>query len=78
MLLASSREGGRGVSGAAALDGVLAMKHVLIMAVAGAGVAGLLTASVSEPAAWALVLAGIAGSGFLGRRRSKKSIEIED
>jgi PEP-CTERM motif len=36
------------------------------------------TSSVSEPAAWALVLAGVAGSGFLGRRRSKKSIEIED
>jgi hypothetical protein len=54
------------------------MKHVLIMAVASVGVAGLLTSSVSEPAAWTLVLAGVAGSGFLGRRQSKKSIEIED
>jgi hypothetical protein len=25
-----------------------------------------------------VVLAGIAGSGFIGRRRTKKSIEIED
>ena len=54
------------------------MKHVLIMAVAGAGVAELLTSSVSDPAAWALVLAGIAGAGFVGRRRSTKSIEIEE
>jgi MYXO-CTERM domain-containing protein len=54
------------------------MKHVLIMAVAGAGMAELLTTSVSDPAAWALVLAGIAGSGFLGRRRPRKSIEVED
>ncbi len=54
------------------------MKHVLIMAVAGAGLAELLTTSVSDPAAWALVLAGIAGSGFLGRRRPTKSFEVED
>jgi MYXO-CTERM domain-containing protein len=44
----------------------------------GRRVAELLTTSVSDPAAWALVLAGIAGSGFLGRRRPKKSMEIED
>jgi MYXO-CTERM domain-containing protein len=54
------------------------MKHVLIIAVASVGVAELLNTSVSEPAAWAVVLAGIAGSGFIGRRRTKKSIEIED
>jgi MYXO-CTERM domain-containing protein len=57
---------------------VLAVKHVLIIAVASVGVAELLNTSVSEPAAWAVVLAGIAGSGFIGRRRTKKSIEIED
>jgi MYXO-CTERM domain-containing protein len=54
------------------------MKHVLIIVVASVGVAELLNTSVSEPAAWAVVLAGIAGSGFIGRRRTKKSIEIED
>ena len=54
------------------------MKHVLIIAVASVGVAELLNTSVSEPAAWAVVRAGIAGSGFIGRRRTKKSIEIED
>jgi MYXO-CTERM domain-containing protein len=54
------------------------MKHVLIIAVASIGVAELLNTSVSEPAAWAVVLAGIAGSGFVGRRRIKKSIGIED
>ena len=58
--------------------GVLAMKHVLIIAAASVGVAELLNTSVFEPAAWAVVLAGIAGSGFIGRRRTKKSIEIED
>ena len=35
------------------------MKHVLIIAVASVGVAELLNTSVSEPAAWAVVLAGI-------------------
>ena len=54
------------------------MKHVLIIAVASVAVAELLNTSVSEPAAWAVVLAGIAGSGFIGRRRTRKSIEIED
>jgi hypothetical protein len=54
------------------------MKHILIVALASAGVAGLLGTTVSEPAAWAVVLAGIAGTGFIGRRRTKKSIEIED
>jgi hypothetical protein len=54
------------------------MKHVLIIAVASVGVAELLNTSASEPAAWAVVLAGIAGSGFIDRRRTKKSIEIED
>jgi len=54
------------------------MKHVLIIIVASVGVAELLNTSVSEPAAWAVVLAGIAGSGFICRRRTKKSIEIED
>ena len=54
------------------------MKHVLIIAVASVGVAEILSASVSQPAAWAVVLAGIAGSGFVGRRRTRKSIEVED
>jgi len=54
------------------------MKHVLIFAVASAGVAELLGAAVREPAAWALVLVGIAGSGFVGRRRSKQAIDTDD
>ncbi len=58
--------------------GVLAMKHVLIIAVASVGVAELLSTAVPEPAAWALVLAGIAGSGFVGRRRTKQSIDVDD
>lgn len=58
------------------------MKHVLIMAgsgiIAGVGMAELFGASASSPAAWALVLAGMAGSGFLGRRRTKPSIDMEE
>ena len=54
------------------------MKHVLIIAVASVGVAEILSTSVSEPAAWAVVLAGIAGSGFVGRRWTKKSIGLDD
>ncbi len=58
------------------------MKHVLIMAgsgiIAGVGIAELFGASASSPAAWAMVLAGVAGSGFLGRRRTKPPIEMED
>jgi hypothetical protein len=54
------------------------MKHVVIMTIAGVGVAELLSTAVPAPAAWAVVLAGIAGSGFLGRRRTKQSIDIDD
>jgi len=54
------------------------MKHVLIIAVASVGVAEILSTSVSEPAAWAVVLAGIAGSGFIGRRRAGKPIGLDD
>ena len=54
------------------------MKHVVIVTVAGVGVAELLSTAVPAPAAWAVVLAGIAGSGFLGRRRAKQSIDIDD
>jgi MYXO-CTERM domain-containing protein len=54
------------------------MKHVLIIAVASVGVAELLNTSVSEPGAWAVGLAGIAGSGLIGRRRPKKSIGMEE
>ena len=75
---ALSQEGGRGVGPPSRWVGVLTMKHVVIIAVASVGVAELLSTSVSEPAAWAVVLAGIAGSGFIGRRRTKKSIELED
>jgi hypothetical protein len=51
------------------------VKQILFIAAATAGVAGLLGASVSGPAAWALVLAGVAGAGLVGRPKSKKSIE---
>ena len=58
------------------------MKHVLVMAstgiIASIGIVGLFGEASPSPAAWALVIAGVAGSGFLGRRRTKPSIEIED
>ena len=54
------------------------MKQILLIAAATAGVAGLLAASVSEPAAWALLLAGVAGAGFVGRPKGKPSIEADD
>jgi hypothetical protein len=54
------------------------MKHVVIMTVASVGVAELLSTAVPEPAAWAVVLAGIAGSGFLGRRKTKQAIDLDD
>jgi hypothetical protein len=54
------------------------MRQVLLMALASAGVAGIVGASVSEPAAFAVVLAGIAGSGFLGRPKTKQSIHSEE
>jgi MYXO-CTERM domain-containing protein len=54
------------------------MTQVLIGAATSVGVAGLLSATVSEPTAWVLALAGIAGAAYLGRRRSKPSIDLED
>jgi len=57
---------------------VLTVKHVLIIVVASAGIAELLSMAVPEPAAWAVVLAGIAGSGFVGRRRTKQAIDTDD
>ena len=51
---------------------------MLFIAAATAGVAGLLGASVSEPAAWALLLVGVAGAGFVGRPKNKPSIETDD
>ena len=51
------------------------MKHVLMMAVAGAGVAEALTTSVSDPAAWVFASRSLvletAGAGQRNHSRSK-------
>ena len=52
------------------------MTRIAVCAVMGAGVAVWFNGSVSDPASWALVLAGVAGGGFLGSR-VKRPIGIE-
>ena len=59
------------------LKGV-SMKLVLAVMAVGAMGAAVFSESGSEPAAWAIVLAGVAGSGFVGRRRTKKAIDTDD
>jgi hypothetical protein len=59
------------------------MKHVLIMATSGiiatTGFVELFGESAaSSPVAWAMVIAGVAGFGFAGRRRPKLSLETEE
>ncbi len=54
------------------------MKLVLAVMAVGAMGAAVFSESGSEPAAWAIVLAGVAGSGFVGRRRTKKAIDTDD
>jgi hypothetical protein len=54
------------------------MKLVLVVMAAGAVGAALIIEQISEPAAWAMLLAGVAGSGFLGRSPGKNRIGIED
>ncbi len=54
------------------------MKLVMVVMAAGVVGAALLVEQVSEPAAWALVLAGVAGSGLFGRRRGNNRIGIEE
>ena len=54
------------------------LTRVFFLAAAAVGAAGLWGASVSEPGAWVLALAGIAGAGFIGRPKSKTALEDED
>jgi hypothetical protein len=44
------------------------MKRIVLLAVAGVGLAAFLNGSVADPASWALVLAVVAGAGFIAGR----------
>ena len=52
------------------------MKQIALFAAFGAGVAAFFNGSVSDPASWALVMAGVAGGGLL-RGRGKTPIGID-
>jgi hypothetical protein len=54
------------------------MKQAVIATVASAAVAGLLSTTIPVSAAFAVALVGLAGSGFLGRRKTKQAIDIDD
>jgi hypothetical protein len=59
------------------------MKDALIMATSGiiatTGIVELFGESAaSSPVAWVMVIAGVAGFGFVGRCRPKPSLEIEE
>jgi uncharacterized membrane protein len=56
----------------------MSMKLILAVMAVGAMGAAVFSESGSEPAAWAIVLAGVAGSSFLGRRRTKQAIDTDD
>ena len=51
------------------------MKLVLAVMAVGAAV---FSESGSEPAVWAMLLAGVAGSGLMGRRRARHTIDNEE
>ncbi|RBP16530.1 hypothetical protein DFR50_105173 [Roseiarcus fermentans] len=53
------------------------MTRIAVFAVVSAGLAAIIDGSVADPASWAIVLAGVAGSEYLSRR-SKTPIGIED
>ncbi len=55
------------------------LKQILVLSAAGVGVVGLWTTSVSsDPGAWVLALAGIAGAGFLSWPKTKPAIDVDD
>jgi MYXO-CTERM domain-containing protein len=54
------------------------VKPAFLLAATAVGVASIWSASVSDPGAWVLALAGIAGAGFIGRPKSKPSLEDEE
>jgi hypothetical protein len=55
------------------------MKQILMLSAAGVGVFGLWTTTVSaDPSGWVLALASIAGAGFIGRPKTKPSMDVED
>ena len=55
------------------------MKQILMLSAAGVGVLGFWTTSLSsDPSGWVLALAGIASAGFIGRPKTKPSMDIEE
>jgi len=55
------------------------LRQLIVLSAAGVGVVGLWSSPLSvDPGAWVLALAGIAGVGFLGRPKTKPTMDMEE